>query len=55
MEAIAIIVPNKAKDNNNLIVSITMPSVEVGIVGGGTTLHDQKSCLEMINKENHYN
>lgn len=37
--------------NNNLIVSITMPSVEVGMVGGGTTLHDQKSCLEIINKK----
>ena len=38
-------------NNNNLIVSITMPSVEVGMVGGGTTLHDQRSCLDIINKE----
>lgn len=29
-------------------MSVTMPSVEVGTVGGGTTLPAQAACLEMI-------
>jgi hypothetical protein len=35
-------------------VSVTMPSVEVGTVGGGTHLHGQKANLEMLGlcKEN---
>ncbi|XP_022104688.1 3-hydroxy-3-methylglutaryl-coenzyme A reductase-like isoform X2 [Acanthaster planci] len=32
----------------NLYVSVTMPSIEVGTVGGGTVLPPQGSCLEML-------
>ncbi|XP_038072273.1 3-hydroxy-3-methylglutaryl-coenzyme A reductase-like isoform X2 [Patiria miniata] len=32
----------------NLYVSVTMPSIEVGTVGGGTILPPQGSCLEML-------
>lgn len=31
-----------------LHVSVTMPSLEVGTVGGGTTLKAQSACLEML-------
>ena len=36
---------NNGKD---LHVSVTMPSVEVGTVGGGTTLRAQRACLDMM-------
>jgi len=36
---------NGGKD---LYVSVTMPSVEVGTIGGGTQLPAQSACLEMI-------
>jgi len=32
----------------DLYISITMPSIEVGTVGGGTILAAQSSCLEML-------
>jgi len=32
----------------DLHVSVTMPAIEVGTVGGGTNLHAQKACLDMI-------
>ena len=32
----------------DLHVSVTMPSIEVGTVGGGTNLHAQRACLDMI-------
>ena len=32
----------------DLHVSVTMPSVEVGTVGGGTGLSAQRACLEML-------
>lgn len=32
----------------DLHISCTMPSVEVGTVGGGTTLPAQAACLEML-------
>ena len=31
-----------------LLVSVTMPSVEVGTVGGGTSLSAQRACLDML-------
>ncbi|EFC38170.1 3-hydroxy-3-methylglutaryl-CoA (HMG-CoA) reductase [Naegleria gruberi] len=35
-------------DNGDLYVSVTMPSIEVGTVGGGTHLDAQKTCLKII-------
>ena len=35
-------------DGDDLHVSVTMPSIEVGTVGGGTSLPAQKACLGMI-------
>ncbi|PVU86723.1 hypothetical protein BB561_006585 [Smittium simulii] len=34
--------------DGNLVVNITMPSIEVGTVGGGTSLLPQQSCLSML-------
>ncbi|KAL5004155.1 hypothetical protein ScPMuIL_017611 [Solemya velum] len=34
--------------NSDLYISCTMPSIEVGTVGGGTVLPPQASCLEML-------
>merc|ERR1712072_399546 len=36
-----------AEDGESLHVSVTMPSVEVGTVGGGTSLPAQAACLEI--------
>lgn len=33
--------------NEDLYISCTMPSLEVGTVGGGTFLHAQAACLEV--------
>merc|ERR1711865_1288136 len=35
-------------DDNDLWISCTMPSIEVGTVGGGTSLPAQATCLEAI-------
>ena len=35
-------------DSGDLYVSLTLPSLIVGTVGGGTNLPTQKECLEMI-------
>jgi hydroxymethylglutaryl-CoA reductase (NADPH) len=35
-------------DDNDLWISCTMPSIEVGTVGGGTSLEAQSACLEAI-------
>lgn len=35
-------------DGEDLYLSCTMPSIEVGTVGGGTVLPPQASCLEML-------
>ena len=35
-------------DGQDLHVSVTMPSIEVGTVGGGTGLSAQRACLEMM-------
>ncbi|XP_065836680.1 3-hydroxy-3-methylglutaryl-coenzyme A reductase-like isoform X2 [Oscarella lobularis] len=34
--------------NEDLYMTCTMPSIEVGTVGGGTLLPGQRSCLEML-------
>ncbi|MFB6283655.1 MAG: 3-hydroxy-3-methylglutaryl-CoA reductase, partial [Halobacteria archaeon] len=34
--------------DGDLYVSLTLPSVEVGTVGGGTGIEGQRSCLEML-------
>lgn len=36
------------EDGRDLLVSVTMPSIEVGTVGGGTVLAAQGTCLEML-------
>lgn len=36
------------EDMEDLYISCTMPSIEVGTVGGGTVLPPQASCLEML-------
>lgn len=35
-------------ENGDLYMSVTMPSIEVGTIGGGTHLPSQASCLEML-------
>ena len=35
-------------DGRDLYISCTMPSLEVGTVGGGTGLPAQSACLEML-------
>ncbi|KAJ1645804.1 3-hydroxy-3-methylglutaryl-coenzyme A (HMG-CoA) reductase isozyme [Coemansia asiatica] len=37
-----------ANDGRDLRISCSMPSIEVGTVGGGTTLPPQASCLDML-------
>ena len=36
------------KDGKDLYVSCSMPSIEVGTVGGGTVLPAQAACLDML-------
>ncbi|XP_052191965.1 3-hydroxy-3-methylglutaryl-coenzyme A reductase-like [Diospyros lotus] len=36
------------KDGRDLHVSVTMPSIEVGTVGGGTQLASQAACLNLL-------
>jgi hydroxymethylglutaryl-CoA reductase len=36
------------EDGRDLYVSCTMPSIEIGTVGGGTVLSPQAACLEML-------
>ncbi|KAJ2831019.1 3-hydroxy-3-methylglutaryl-coenzyme A (HMG-CoA) reductase isozyme [Coemansia sp. 'formosensis'] len=37
-----------ANDGRDLRISCTMPSIEVGTVGGGTTLPPQAACLDIL-------
>lgn len=34
--------------NGDLYISVTMPSIEVGTVGGGTGLSAQAACLKLL-------
>ncbi|XP_017786105.1 PREDICTED: 3-hydroxy-3-methylglutaryl-coenzyme A reductase-like [Nicrophorus vespilloides] len=36
------------KDGRDLYITCTMPSIEIGTIGGGTILPPQASCLEML-------
>lgn len=36
------------EDGRDLYVSCTMPSIEIGTIGGGTVLQPQAACLEML-------
>lgn len=36
-------------DGKDLYISCTMPSIEVGTVGGGTFLPAQSTCLDILN------
>lgn len=36
------------ENNQDLYVSCTMPSIEIGTIGGGTILPAQSACLEML-------
>ena len=36
------------EDGKDLYVSCTMPSIEIGTVGGGTVLPPQAACLDML-------
>ncbi|MCO5555365.1 hypothetical protein L7F22_008911 [Adiantum nelumboides] len=37
-----------ANDGKDLYVSVTMPSIEVGTIGGGTQLASQSACLNLL-------
>jgi len=37
------------EDNSDLYISCSMPSIEVGTVGGGTFLPAQSACLKVQN------
>lgn len=43
-----ITIMEKVKGSGDLHVTCTMPSVEVGSVGGGTSLPAQSSCLKIL-------
>ncbi|GAM17734.1 hypothetical protein SAMD00019534_009090, partial [Acytostelium subglobosum LB1] len=38
----------ECNEGNDLYITVTMPSIEVGTVGGGTFLPAQSSCLDII-------
>lgn len=35
-------------DNGDLVCSVTMPAIEVGTVGGGTSIATQQECLQLL-------
>lgn len=38
-------------DGEDLYISCTMPSIELGTVGGGTNLQPQQACLKVQSPE----
>ena len=38
----------RTNNGEDLLISVSMPSIEVGTVGGGTTLRPQRAMLEML-------
>lgn len=40
------------EQNNNLHITVTLPCLEIGIIGGGTTLPSQKAGLDILNINN---
>ena len=45
----AVLFCNAMQDGKSLQISVTMPSIEVGTVGGGTHLPAQSGCLDICN------
>jgi hydroxymethylglutaryl-CoA reductase (NADPH) len=43
---------NMVKENNNLLVTINMPTLEVATIGGGTQLDDQNANLKLLGIDN---
>ena len=41
-------------DGQDLYITCTMPSIEVGTVGGGTGLPTQSACLDMLGLRGQY-
>lgn len=39
---------HRTNDGEDLLMTVTMPSIEVGTVGGGTVLAPQQAVLEML-------
>jgi hydroxymethylglutaryl-CoA reductase (NADPH) len=39
---------NFKAEKDKLIATLTMPSLEIGIIGGGTHIHDQKTNIDII-------
>lgn len=39
----------ESNDNNKINLSVTMPCLEVGTIGGGTSINAQKKSLEILN------
>ena len=46
---------NMTKENDNLLVTINMPSLELATIGGGTGLEDQMNNLKIIHSGNDFN
>ncbi|KAI1301191.1 3-hydroxy-3-methylglutaryl-coenzyme A reductase [Halotydeus destructor] len=42
------IIESRGQDNKDLYISCTMPSMELGTIGGGTILSPQASCLDLL-------
>jgi len=42
----------KDENNEGIYITCTMPSIEVGVIGGGTILPPQKEAIKMIMKSN---
>ncbi|RWS13072.1 3-hydroxy-3-methylglutaryl-coenzyme A reductase-like protein [Dinothrombium tinctorium] len=42
------LIESSGKDNENLYISCTMPSLELGTIGGGTILPAQAACLDLL-------
>ena len=40
--------PHRTNNGQDLLMTVSMPSIEVGTVGGGTVLSPQQAVLEML-------
>ncbi len=38
----------RSSSNGNLQIAVSMPSIEVGTIGGGTVLEPQSACLDLL-------
>ncbi|KER22550.1 hypothetical protein T265_09380 [Opisthorchis viverrini] len=48
VDAAACLTQFEVGDNESLVVSVTMPCIEVGTIGGGTRLPAQRACLDIL-------